>query len=89
MFHTLESPIHSVTFAPHSLSHEPVINNNFFNVTMTYSSRSAVHVPYGRLVQVRDDICLLFTAFSFKITDHPVGEELEQFITNYGEQNTS
>lgn len=72
MFNTLESPRHSITFAPHSLNYDPSINNNFFNVTMTYSAKSAVHIPYGRIVQVRP---------------HPSGEELEQFITQYGEQN--
>ena len=56
MFNTLESPIHSLTFAPHSLNHDPIINNNFFNVTMTYSTQSEVHVPYGKIVQVRKDI---------------------------------
>ena len=58
MFQTLESPLHSITFAPHSLNYDPSINNNFFNVTMTYSSKSAVHIPYGRIVQVKDDILI-------------------------------
>jgi sporulation protein YlmC with PRC-barrel domain len=58
MFNTLESPFNSAVLAPWSLNYDPSINNNFFNVTMTYSSKSAVHIPYGRIVQVKDDLLL-------------------------------
>jgi sporulation protein YlmC with PRC-barrel domain len=58
MFNALESPQSSAAINPQSLNFDPSINNNFFNVTMTYSSKSAVHIPYGRIVQVKDDLLL-------------------------------
>ena len=31
----------------------PELNNNFFNVTQSYSAKSGIHHPYGKFVKVR------------------------------------
>jgi len=46
--------------------------DNFFNWTMTYRRNSDFPRPYGRVVQV---------------APHPSGEELEEYIRNFGENN--
>ena len=51
MFNTLEAPIHNQALYPGG-NLDPSINNNFFNVTMTYSAQSDVHIPYGKIVKV-------------------------------------
>ena len=49
MFNTLEAPIHNQALYPGG---NPSINDNFLNVTMTYSAQSDVHISYGKIVKV-------------------------------------
>jgi len=70
IFHTRESPQHMGNIG---FNIGPEVNNNFFNVTHSYSSKSAIHSPYGKFVKIRE---------------HPQGEDLDKYIVNYGKQNT-
>lgn len=51
IFHTAESPLHSLSINPGSISQDSPLNNKFFNATMTYSTQADIHMPYGRIVQ--------------------------------------
>lgn len=66
IFQTRESP-QQVGF-----NFGPEVNNNFFNVTHSYSSKSGIHHPYGKFVKIRD---------------HPEGADLDNYISNYGKQH--
>eukprot|EP00092_Neocalanus_flemingeri_P043207 GFUD01047564.1.p1 GENE.GFUD01047564.1~~GFUD01047564.1.p1 ORF type:complete len:427 (-),score=76.54 GFUD01047564.1:62-1342(-) len=72
MFHTMESPLHSLRFDPNGLKYDPSINNNFFNVTTSYHSHSQIHLPYGNFV---------------KTAEHPTGSKLDKYISQYGKEN--
>lgn len=73
IFKTLESPINNPNLNDNQgQKHEPSINNKFFNATMTYSSQSDVHIPYGKIV---------------KMAKHPTGKKLDEYIDIFGKEN--
>ena len=57
----MESPIYSRTWDNNfinNLPNNPSINNNFFNVTMTYHSESGMQSPYLRMLKVNNNSVL-------------------------------
>ena len=64
----------------------PELNNNFFNVTHSYSSKSAIHSPYGKFVKVSSVHVSNLTIIA-QIRKLPQGEDLDLYIANYGKQN--
>ena len=62
--------------------------DSFFNWTMTYRRDSDFFRPYGRIVQVGcGDEKIFLQPLFLQVKPHPTGEELDEFIKEFGKKN--